>query len=880
VTGKLAERKASEVGADHRTGGSQRGARALAWIGVLFACADALSCTEPAERAPVRVRIEAEAAVRALADDVEVVVEARTATGGWQARKMERFEPKTTHEWPLELRVESRNIRLSYQVTATARDDHKAIVGQVRAIRDADSGENRRIVLVFEASCVRRMQLCPNGHTCHLGECIDAHYEAEPDSSSGQAGEPAPATDAGMDPGGPPLGTEGEPCDAEGARACLAEASRTPLRCMDGTWHSEPICSEDQLCDTTPGARRGTCRSIAVECLGHDPNVNFCDRDVMRVCKNMFESAIRPCGDNMRCVATDIARCECETGFVNAAVGCERPADCSVANGGCDALTKCTMESTGPSCSACPPGYVGKGMTGCEPLLEGLVPSVGELSPAFDPRMNTYRVRVPLLAQQVTLTPTATADARIELNGAIVAKGRSWTTPTLPLGEFPVKLRLTSSGGETTDYDVIVERAGAQAAYLKASNAEAQDMFGFSLAMSGDTLVVAAAFEDSGASAVDGDQASNSLSSSGAAYVFVQRGGTWEQQAYLKANDAAAGDYFGTTVAIDEDTIVVGAIRDNILGLTLSPDRAGAAYVFTRSAGRWTQATKLAPSTAVPGDLLGYSVAVEGDTIAVGAPHDGQAGATYVFTRVGGPWKEQQKLRPSGGSAGATFGSAVALSQETLVVGATDDSTEVDRAGSAYIFVRSGTTWSQQQRLVPSPASSGASVGFAVALQGDEVLLGAPRVASIVSFAQTDPGEVFAFRRTGQSWKQTARLRAMLPRTSDSFGSSLAVSDRALLIGACGDGSGARGVGADPSRRDRSYSGAAYLYAKENEDWKLSAYLKAANADTNDMFGASAALSGETVVVGAIFEASSATGVNGNQENNGSSTAGAVYFLK
>jgi hypothetical protein len=825
------------------------------------------------------VRIEADTLVRELADDVEVLVEARTATGGWQARAMERFEPKTTHKWPLELRLDSGDTRLSYQVTATARDDHKAVVGQVRAIRDAESRGNRTIVLVFEASCVHRMQLCPNGHTCHLGECIDAHYEAEPNSSSGQAGEPAPATDGGVDPG-PTLGTEGESCDAEGARACLDAASRTPLRCVDGTWHSEPICAEDELCDTTPGAHRGTCRSIAVECLGHDPNVNFCDRDVMRVCKNMFESDIRPCGDNMRCVATDIARCECETGFVKAAVGCERPADCSVENGGCDALTKCTMESSGPTCSACPPGYVGQGKTGCEPLLEGLLPSVGELSPAFDPTLTAYRVRVPLLAQQVTLTPSVASDARVELNGQLVAKGEGWTTPTLPLGEFPVKLRLTSNGGETTDYDVIVERAGAQAAYLKASNAEAQDMFGFGVAMSGDTLVVSAVFEDSAASMIDGAQASNSLSNSGAVYVFVERGGTWEQHAYLKANDAASGDYFGTTVAIDGDTIVVGAIRDNILGLTLSPDRAGAAYVFTRHEGRWMQETKLAPSSGVPGDLLGYTVAVAGETIALGAPHDGQAGAAYVYTRVGGTWKEQQKLRPTGGTAGSMFGSALGLSKDTLVVGATDDSMEADRAGSAYVFVRSGTTWSQQQRLVPSPASSGASVGYAVALRGDEIMLGAPRVASILSFAQTEPGEVFVFRRTGQTWAQTARLRAMLPRSSDSFGSSLALSDSALLIGACGDTSGARGVGGDPSRRDRSYSGAAYLYARENEGWKLSAYLKAANADTNDMFGASAALAGDTVVVGAIFEASSATGINGNQENNSSSTVGAVYVFK
>jgi hypothetical protein len=165
-------------------------------------------------------------------------------------------------------------------------------------------------------------------------------------------------------------------------------------------------------------------------------------------------------------------------------------------------------------------------------------------------------------------------------------------------------------------------------------------------------------------------------------------------------------------------------------------------------------------------------------------------------------------------------------------------------------------------------------------MKSDEILVGAPRVASIISLAQTTPGEVFAYRRTGAAWQQTARLRAMLPRTSDSFGSSLALTETAALIGACGDMSGAKGVGADASRRDGAYSGAAYLYAREKADWKLSAYLKAANANSNDMFGFSAALSGETAIIGAIWESSNASGLNGNQDNNSLGSSGAVYMFE
>lgn len=842
----------------------------------LLVCVSSAGCTEPAEREQLRVRIEAQASVKELVDDVEVVVEARTMGGGWQMRPPERFEPKTTHTWPLELSVERGNRRMSYQVTATARDDHKAIVAQVRAIRDAESAEDRTILLVFEAACVRRAELCANGFTCHAGECVDAHFEADSKSISGSAGGPAPATDAGPDPGGPVVAGEGEPCDAEGARACTAESSRTPLACEGGTWRSAAICAEDQLCDTTAGALRGSCRSIAAECRGHDPNVAFCDRDIMRVCQDMFASEIRQCGDNMRCVATDKARCECATGFVPAITGCERPRDCTVANGGCDVLTKCTMQGTGPTCSACPPGYFGRGETGCQPSLGGVTASVGKLNPAFDPSTHAYRVSVPLLAQRVTLTPSSTSDARLELNGEVVAKGASWTTPTLPLGEFSVKLRLTSSTGETSDYDVVIERGGKQAGYLKASNTGSEDYFGLSLAMSGNTLVIGSLYEDG---SLDNQQ-SNAVTDSGAVYVFEQRGDAWEQQAYLKANDAAAYDYFGTTVAIDKDTIVVGAIRDNVFRLSNLSDKPGAAYVFSRNEGQWTQVTKLAPATGVPGDRLGFGVAVEGDTIVLGAPGDGRTGAAYVYARAGATWTEQQKLRPASNAPNGAFGSSVAISKDTFVVGASDDSTEADSAGAAYVFVKNGATWTEQQRLTPSPAASGANFGWSVALEGDEVLVGAPRVASLISLAQTTPGEVFAFRRSGTLWQQAARLRAMLPRTSDSFGSSVALNERAALIGACGDVSGATGVGADPSRRDAQYSGAAYLYAKENEDWKVSAYLKSAYVDTNDMFGFSAALSGETAVVGAIWEASNAVGINANQDNNSLTHAGAVYVFR
>jgi len=881
VKGKLAHSAAA--GANHRNACSTRDARVLAHIRGLCIGVSLFACTEPAERTQLRVRIDAAPAARELVDDVDVVVETQgPAGGGWQTLKTRRFEPKVRDPWPLDLPVDAGNARLSYQVTATARDDRGAIVAQARAVREWDALNKRTILLVFEASCVRRAAVCVNGQTCHGGECVDAHYEAEstPTPTDDAGGSPAPAEDAGPDPGGPTLAVENETCSPDGARACTDELSRTPLHCEEGSWRSAPICAEDELCDTTPGAMRGMCRRVKDECRGHMPSIAFCDHDMMLVCKNMFASEVRPCDTNQRCLAAPEARCVCETGFIRGAVGCERPRDCTVENGGCDPMTLCSIDGTERTCSECPTGYVGEGATGCEPLLAGLMPSAGQLSPAFDPAARSYRVKVPLLSQQLTLTPSAPSASRIELNGTSVTSGSTWTTPTLPLGEFPVKLTLTSSSGETSDYTLVVERGGDQTAYLKASNVGEGDHFGISVAMSRDTLVVGALYEDSSAVTVDGDQSNNGKQDAGAAYVFVRRGDTWEQQAYLKPTDTAATDYFGTTVAIDADTIVVGAIHDNVLGLSSTPGRPGVAYVFTRAEGRWSQAAKLAPMSGAPGDLFGYGVAVQGDTIAVGAPGDAGDGAAYVFTRAGTEWREQQKIKTEAKMQRASFGSAVSVSKDTLLVGSSDDSTEMMDAGSAYVYTRNAGTWALETRLVPAPVTSGANFGYAVALRGDEAIIGAPRIASIISLAVTSPGEVFGFRRTGKTWLQTHVLRAMLPRSSDSFGSSVALSDTAALIGACGDTSGAQGVGADASRRDGAYSGAAYLYAHENQDWKLSAYLKAGNADANDMFGFGAALSDDSAVLSAVWERSNAAGVNGNAENNSLSTSGAVYVFE
>ncbi len=250
---------------------------------------------------------------------------------------------------------------------------------------------------------------------------------------------------------------------------------------------------------------------------------------------------------------------------------------------------------------------------------------------------------------------------------------------------------------------------------LVAGDAAAVDSFGFPVAVSGDTVVVGARFDD------------DAGLSSGSAYVFVRSGTTWTQQQKLTAGDAAALDFFGSAVAVSGDTAVVGALRDDDAGAD-----TGSAYVFVRSGTTWTQQQKLIASDAAAGDNLGWAVAISGDTFVVGAwfPNDAfpQNGSAYVFVRSGTTWAEQQKLTASDAvldPVGDRFGTLLAISGDTVVVGAHGDSDAGLGSGSAYVFVRSGTTWTERQKLTASDAGARDFFGYAVAIDGDTVVAGA-----------------------------------------------------------------------------------------------------------------------------------------------------------
>lgn len=353
------------------------------------------------------------------------------------------------------------------------------------------------------------------------------------------------------------------------------------------------------------------------------------------------------------------------------------------------------------------------------------------------------------------------------------------------------------------------------------------DAFGYSLAISGDTLVV-------GARTLGTDVGSVFP---GAAFVYARSGGSWRLEQELSASDGASGDGFGEAVGIDGDTIVVGA------NYHLNPrgDNAGAAYVFTRSADGWTQAAELRASDGDHGDEFGAAVAVSGSTILVGAhlatdDWGEVTGAAYVFSGSGGAWAQQTKMTAWDGGYYEHFASCVALDRDTALIGANGhDVWGMDWVGAGYVYVRSGGVWKLQQELNPDESTEGQNIGRAVALEGDTAILGGPQ-----EYVRPDNvGHAYVFHRSGATWTEEAHLRASDATDNDGFGGAAALSGDRVLVGACNQDV----LGVEDA-------GAVYSFTRAGAGWTEDARFFIKGASRRDMFGYSVALSQATAVVG------------------------------
>jgi hypothetical protein len=511
-------------------------------------------------------------------------------------------------------------------------------------------------------------------------------------------------------------------------------------------------------------------------------------------------------------------------------------------------------------------------------FLSDLTLSDAESDQTFQSSQFSYTASVNFLTQSTTVTlATEDAKATVTVNNEAVVSGDASEPIALSEGLNTITVVVTAEDEITTNtytIEVAVETAEdfAQQAFIKAEDAQARDLFGSPIALYDDTLAVTAR---------------------GAVYVFERDGGTWIQQAHLMGPDT--GEY-------------------------THPDH---------------------PYTWTINDQFGDSIALSGDTLVVGAPGDssnnsggesdnsaGNAGAVYVFVRTDGVWEQVDFLRGSnteGGwdivetdfglfpvPTGDHFGSPIALSGGTLVVGALGEDSSATEAeadnsapdtGAVYVFTHSNGSWSQEAILKAANAEANDGFGGVVAVSGNSVAVGSPFKDSI-GYSE---GAVYVFNRSNGVWSQNAFLKASNADALDYFGLAVAISEETLAVGAPGEDSSATGGEDDNSATSAGMlsssptaaAGAVYVFTRNGGTWTQQAYLKASNAGITDYpkdfscgsfippedidiqfgdgFGSSVALSGDTLVVGAPYESSSATG---GEADNSALFAGAVYVFR
>lgn len=402
---------------------------------------------------------------------------------------------------------------------------------------------------------------------------------------------------------------------------------------------------------------------------------------------------------------------------------------------------------------------------------------------------------------------------------------------------------------------------------VSASNAERNDYFGSSVALSADgkTLVVGAYGEDNGLRGINNPNLDNGNASlSGAAYVFRKINENWQQEAYIKASNASKDDWFGeaVTISADGNTVVVGAFRESSdpeQSILVTDDDSypgsGAIYIFTRNTDNWEQEAFIKASNFEAEDFFGSSLSIsaDGNTLVVGAPRENSNGTGINSDQL-------NNSKPN--------------------------------SGAAYIFVRNNRIWTQEFYFKASNTDSDDNFGSSVSISadGETIAIGADRESSNatgIDVLQTDnsslfAGAVYIFVKSGGDWTQTNYIKASNTDSGDEFGRSVALSSNGdiLFVGAWEEDSSSRGIEKDQNNNNQIDSGAVYVFDRLNNNWSQVSYIKATNPGEDNYFGEIAiSADGETLAVGAFGERGESSGIGGEQSNSLSGASnGAVYL--
>ena len=359
---------------------------------------------------------------------------------------------------------------------------------------------------------------------------------------------------------------------------------------------------------------------------------------------------------------------------------------------------------------------------------------------------------------------------------------------------------------------------------LTASDGAAYDYFGNSITIDGDYAVIGAW--------QDGDNGYWS----GSAYIFHKSGTTWSEQAKITASDGATEDWFGYSVSISGDYAIIGAYGDDDNG-----SNSGSAYIFYRNGTSWTEQVKLTPLDGASEDRFGCAVSISGDYAIVGAWGDDVAGidrgSAYIFYRSGTNWIEQAKLTASDGMDEDLFGYSVSISGEYVVIGSHYDDDNGSESGSAYIFHRSGTSWTQQEKLTAPDAAAGDWFGYSVSISEDYAVIG----AHWDDDNGANSGSAYIFLRSGTTWTEQAKITASDGTADDEFGRSVSIDGDYTVIGACHDDD------------DGTDSGSAYIFHRSETSWTQQTKLTASDGADFDYFGCPVSISGNYALISANY---------------------------
>jgi len=360
---------------------------------------------------------------------------------------------------------------------------------------------------------------------------------------------------------------------------------------------------------------------------------------------------------------------------------------------------------------------------------------------------------------------------------------------------------------------------------LLASDSAPHDNYGIVVALSTGTAVIGVPFD------------SSRIFNAGSAYVYKHRNGAWSLQQKLQASDSAPGDQYGWSIALQGDTLLIGARFDDDRGFN-----SGSIYAYTLTDGVWVERQKFSAPDGAVNDQYGYTISLDGDLAFIGTPFDDdngfESGSVYIYTRIAGLWTVEKKITAYDGEPGDQFGWSVALSAGSALIGARFDDDEAFNSGSAYLYNRTAQTWHMKQKFTASDAAVNDQFGWTVALDDQTAVIG----ARFNDDMGINSGSAYVYTLIDKVWGQHQKLTASDGEPGNQYSWAIALNGDKLIIGAPFD------------NYDEALSGSCYVYSRSDNGWSEQQKLTANIEVLAARYGISVALEGDMTLIGACLE--------------------------